>query len=72
MFVTRKMNTIINVGKFLQNDLESAREVFDKFLSLYPYCYGYWRKYCDLLKKNNLQDECRKVNIILMKFHLNV
>ena len=30
------------------------REIFDRFLKLYPYCYGYWRKLSDLVLR--LQD----------------
>ena len=25
--------------------------MFEEFLQLYPYCYGYWKKYVDLVKK---------------------
>ena len=31
--------------------LEPACKAFAQFLKLYPYCYGYWKKYSDLVKK---------------------
>ncbi|XP_065343520.1 pre-mRNA-processing factor 39 isoform X1 [Cloeon dipterum] len=34
-----------------ESDAEAAREAYNAFLSLYPYCYGYWRKYADYEKK---------------------
>jgi pre-mRNA-processing factor 39 len=34
-----------------QSDADAAREAYDAFLALYPYCYGYWRKYADYEKK---------------------
>ena len=35
-----------------QNLLEEGREVYENFFKMYPYCYGYWKKYADLEKKN--------------------
>ena len=35
-----------------QNLLEKGREVYEDFFKMYPYCYGYWKKYADLEKKN--------------------
>lgn len=34
-----------------QDDLEAARAVFDAFLTRYPLCYAYWKKYADFEKK---------------------
>ncbi|XP_069772450.1 pre-mRNA-processing factor 39 isoform X3 [Narcine bancroftii] len=31
-----------------ENHILAARKAFDHFLSRYPYCYGYWKKYADL------------------------
>ncbi|KAL4238356.1 PRP39 pre-mRNA processing factor 39 [Mactra antiquata] len=36
-----------------ENDIEKAREAYNAFLGRYPYCYGYWKKYADLEKRNN-------------------
>ncbi|KAM9294156.1 pre-mRNA-processing factor 39 [Gastrophryne carolinensis] len=36
-----------------ENHIYAARRVFDLFLAHYPYCYGYWKKYADLEKRNN-------------------
>ncbi|CAH1721430.1 unnamed protein product [Aphis gossypii] len=44
-----------------ENNAENAREAYDKFLELYPYCYGYWRKFADFEKRNNNKDECEAV-----------
>ncbi|XP_026808490.1 LOW QUALITY PROTEIN: pre-mRNA-processing factor 39-like [Rhopalosiphum maidis] len=44
-----------------ENIAENAREAYDKFLELYPYCYGYWRKFADFEKRNNNKEECEVV-----------
>ncbi len=46
---------------FLQEDVESAVEVYKEFLMRYPYCYGYWKKYADYLKKRSTLEEAEKV-----------
>lgn len=48
-----------------QNDMEAAREAYDAFLSHYPYCYGYWRKYADYEKRKGNKKKCEEVGIIL-------
>lgn len=30
-----------------QNDIERLRAVYEPFLSAFPLCYGYWKKYAD-------------------------
>ncbi|CAG2067123.1 unnamed protein product, partial [Timema podura] len=42
------------------NDLEAAREAYDAFLSHYPYCYGYWRKYADYEKRKGNKEKCEE------------
>lgn len=44
-----------------ENIVENAREAYNKFLELYPYCYGYWRKFADFEKRNNNKEECETV-----------
>ncbi|KAJ1528804.1 hypothetical protein ONE63_007183 [Megalurothrips usitatus] len=44
-----------------ENDVEAAREAYDAFLSHYPYCYGYWRKFADYEKKKGNKDQCEEV-----------
>lgn len=44
-----------------QNDMEAAREAYDAFLSHYPYCYGYWRKYADYEKRKGNKKKCEEV-----------
>lgn len=48
----------------LQNDMEAAREAYDAFLSHYPYCYGYWRKYADYEKRKGNKKKCEEVRIV--------
>ncbi|XP_053553821.1 LOW QUALITY PROTEIN: pre-mRNA-processing factor 39 [Bombina bombina] len=36
-----------------ENNICAARKAFDAFLTRYPYCYGYWKKYADIEKKHN-------------------
>ena len=45
-----------------ENDVEAAREAYDKFLSRYCYCYGYWRKYADYEKKKGSVEKCDEVS----------
>ncbi|XP_075223787.1 pre-mRNA-processing factor 39-like isoform X3 [Lycorma delicatula] len=44
-----------------ENDVEAAREAYDAFLSHYPYCYGYWRKYADYEKRKGNKKKCEEV-----------
>ncbi|KAL1116013.1 hypothetical protein AAG570_005508 [Ranatra chinensis] len=44
-----------------ENDVEAAREAYDTFLSHYPYCYGYWRKYADYEKRKGDRSKCEEV-----------
>uniref|UniRef100_UPI00398EF38B pre-mRNA-processing factor 39 isoform X3 n=1 Tax=Pristiophorus japonicus TaxID=55135 RepID=UPI00398EF38B len=36
-----------------ENHILAARKAFDHFLSHYPYCYGYWKKYADLERRHD-------------------
>lgn len=54
--------------------MEAAREAYDAFLSHYPYCYGYWRKYADYEKRKGNKKKCEEVSIAsacarCVKFH---
>lgn len=33
--------------------IAEAREAYIAFLSKYPYCYGYWKKYADIEKRHS-------------------
>lgn len=44
-----------------ENDVDAAREAYDAFLSHYPYCYGYWRKYADYEKRKGNKRKCEEV-----------
>lgn len=44
-----------------ENNIENAREAYNKFLQLYPYCYGYWRKFADFEKRNKNKEECEAI-----------
>lgn len=45
-----------------QSDVEASREAYDAFLSHYPYCYGYWRKYADYEKRKGSKKKCLEVS----------
>ena len=45
----------------IQSVLDPACEVFSQFLGLYPYCYGYWKKYADLVKRLCTDERARDV-----------
>ncbi|KAL3313234.1 PRP39 pre-mRNA processing factor 39, partial [Cichlidogyrus casuarinus] len=42
-------------------DANKYREIFDQFLELFPYCYGYWKKYAELEKHKHSREEALKV-----------
>jgi pre-mRNA-processing factor 39 len=44
-----------------QDLIPAAREAYDGFLSRYPYCYGYWKKYADYEKRKGSPVECEQV-----------
>ena len=44
------------VISFAQGKVGLVREVFDSFLNVYPYCYGYWKKYADFEKKKSTNE----------------
>ncbi|XP_048486257.1 pre-mRNA-processing factor 39 [Plutella xylostella] len=44
-----------------ESDVDAAREAYDAFLSHYPYCYGYWRKYADYEKRKGSKKKCLDV-----------
>ncbi|MEW5305438.1 MAG: hypothetical protein WDW36_007977 [Sanguina aurantia] len=46
--------TAPTLDPIFKGNLELARVVFDAFLSEYPLCYGYWKKYADLELRNQL------------------
>lgn len=50
---------------FSQSDVEAAREAYDAFLSHYPYCYGYWRKYADYEKRKGNKKKCEEVRLFV-------
>jgi pre-mRNA-processing factor 39 len=56
------------VNFFHQNDVDAAREAYDAFLSHYPYCYGYWRKYADYEKRKSNKEKCEEVSKKLQNF----
>jgi hypothetical protein len=35
----------------LQSELSVAHETFSQFLRLFPFCYGYWKKYAELVRR---------------------
>lgn len=41
--------------------MSSIHEAFEQFLKLYPFCYGYWKKYADCEKKLAGEDEAAKI-----------
>ncbi|EYC15049.1 hypothetical protein Y032_0038g3605 [Ancylostoma ceylanicum] len=34
------------------NDLKLARDIYNRFLNKYPYCYGFWKKYADMERRH--------------------
>ncbi|BES91311.1 HAT [Nesidiocoris tenuis] len=44
-----------------ESDVEAAREAYDAFLRIYPYCYGYWRKYAEYERSKGDKSKCEEV-----------
>ncbi|XP_078090297.1 pre-mRNA-processing factor 39 isoform X2 [Mustelus asterias] len=44
-----------------ENHILAARKAFDHFLSHYPYCYGYWKKYADLERRHDNVQQAEEV-----------
>lgn len=45
------------LGKLDDQDIDTVRKYYDTFLTRFPLCYGYWKKYCDSeIKRGSLQD----------------
>eukprot|EP00916_Digyalum_oweni_P025972 GHVL01042753.1.p2 GENE.GHVL01042753.1~~GHVL01042753.1.p2 ORF type:complete len:309 (+),score=69.17 GHVL01042753.1:67-927(+) len=42
-------------------DAEEMRAVYNSFLSEFPLCYGYWRRYAMLERREGRDDECLKI-----------
>lgn len=40
-----------------RNDSKIAEEAFDSFLKRYPFCFGYWRKYAELERRNHFYEK---------------
>lgn len=55
-----------------QSDVEAAREAYDAFLSHYPYCYGYWRKYADYEKRKGSKKKCLEVSAAPLYVHIMI
>ncbi|KAJ1349722.1 PRP39 pre-mRNA processing factor 39 [Parelaphostrongylus tenuis] len=34
------------------NDIKLARDMYNRFLKKYPYCYGFWKKYADMERRH--------------------
>lgn len=47
-----------------EGKVEEAREAFDSFLRKYPYCYGYWKKYADLERKNENIEKTVQIQLL--------
>ena len=41
--------------------MSSIREAFERFLKLYPFCYGYWKKYADCEKKLAGEEDATRI-----------
>ena len=50
---------------FPQNKIRPARAAFDDFFKRYPYCYGYWKKYADMERKNEKLKKTQEVRMML-------
>lgn len=44
-----------------EKKLDQARKAYDAFFEHYPYCYGYWKKYADMEKKQSGAEKALEV-----------
>jgi len=44
-----------------EDNLEASQAVYRCFLRYFPYCYGYWKKFADIEKRNGNLDAARKI-----------
>ncbi|KAL5104668.1 Pre-mRNA-processing factor 39 [Taenia crassiceps] len=44
-----------------QPNIDVTRKAFDAFLSHFPYCYGYWKKYANVERHLGNKDRCLKI-----------
>ena len=56
---------------YLQEDFATAAPAFNEFLSRFPLCYMYWKKYADMAAKNVGDDRAREVCQLRMAFRIN-
>ncbi|VDK35512.1 unnamed protein product [Taenia asiatica] len=42
-------------------NIDVTRKAFDAFLSHFPYCYGYWKKYANVERHLGNKDRCLKI-----------
>ncbi|GLU22748.1 hypothetical protein SLE2022_387990 [Rubroshorea leprosula] len=52
---------ISEIETWFQDDIEKICLVYDSFLSEFPLCYGYWRRYADHLKRLSTVDKVVQV-----------
>ncbi|CAL1536963.1 unnamed protein product [Lymnaea stagnalis] len=44
-----------------ESNPDECRKAYEAFFSHYPYCYGYWKKYSDMEKKNSSTELAKEV-----------
>lgn len=44
-----------------KDDSKTASEAFDSFLKRYPFCFGYWRKYAEVERRNHRYEKALNV-----------
>ncbi|XP_058876675.1 pre-mRNA-processing factor 39 [Acipenser ruthenus] len=44
-----------------EGHMSAARKAFDSFLSRYPYCYGYWKKWVDMERRSGFINKAEEV-----------
>jgi len=49
-----------------ESNLDNCREAYEAFFSHYPYCYGYWKKYSDMEKKNGNKEKALELKLFAL------
>lgn len=53
-----------------KDDLNLAGDAYEGFLKLYPFCFGYWRKYAEFEKRHRRYEKALNVSYYSLLLHL--
>jgi len=48
---------------YVQSHITASRRALEAFLTRYPLCYGYWKKFADLERRAGYNDKAQEVKL---------